>query len=74
MINGTDNLTFYTDEIYYKIENSYLIIFAPESSYKNDELDKFQEVLKVTDLKNYDEIKDYFENYKKYSLNKISIK
>ena len=64
---------FYTDEVFYKINGNNLTIYAPKSGKSLPEK-SFKEVdIIVKDLKNYDEIKDYSENYKKYDLAKLSI-
>ena len=64
---------FYTDEVFYKMNGNNLTIYAPKSG-KNLPEKSFKEVeIIFKGLKNYDEIKDYSENYKKYGLEKMSI-
>lgn len=68
------NYIFYTSDIFYKIENDSIItIYAPESSI-SEPFNKFTNTtVKIVELKNADEIKDYALNYQKYGLQKISV-
>lgn len=64
---------FYTDEVFYKISDSTLNIYAcdcdtsePKTTFKGVKII-------LNDLKTSSQIKDYSENYKKYGLEKMSI-
>ena len=73
LLNETNKITFYTDEIFYKVKSDTLEIFAPEPSYKDEEYRKINNHIKIYDLKNKEEIQDYSENYKQYNLERISL-
>ena len=72
--NKLTSLTFYTDQIYFKIKDEKVKIFAPEPSYKNSEVSNFETEIEIHDLENSSEIADYKNNFKNYGLNVISIK
>lgn len=64
---------FYTDEVFYKINNNVLTIYAPESG-KNIPRISFKNIeIIFKGLKTYDEIRDYNTNYQKYDLERISV-
>lgn len=64
---------FYTDEVFYKINNKILTIYAPFSG-KNIPKKSFKNIKVVfKGLKHFDEISDYSKNYKKYGLEKVSV-
>lgn len=71
--NKKTDYIFYTDEVYYKIKGDSLIVFTansgksiPNSEFKNIEV-------YVNGLKNYNELKDYSDNYKMYGLERITV-
>lgn len=66
-------LTFFYPEIYYKIENQKVIIYAPNSSVKDEELHLLDELIEFRSLKNSSEINQYNLNYEKMKLQKISV-
>lgn len=69
----TTDYIFYCSEIFYKQVNDTLIIYAPKGLI-SEPIERFSEIMVViNELANYDEIKDYNRNYKKYGLNKLSV-
>lgn len=64
---------FYTDEVFYKSDNSSLVIYAPKSGIKESIIPFKNIEVKIKGLKTADEIRDYSINYEKYGLSKISI-
>lgn len=69
----SNSLTFFYSNIFYKIENEKVVIYAPESSVKDEELNLFDELIEVRSLKNSSEINQYNLNYEKMKLQKISV-
>ena len=66
---------FFTSEIYYRIENDKVIVYAPGSSVL-EPMDSKSNLLKyviVKPLKNAGEVNDYDKNYEKYNLKKVSV-
>lgn len=68
-----NKLTFFCYEIYYKIENRKIIIFAPNSSVKDEEINSQKELIEFKSLVNKTEIDKISKDYKKMNLEKISI-
>lgn len=66
-------MTFFYSEIFYKIEKQKVVIYAPESSVKDQELHLFDELIEFRSLKNSSEINQYNLNYEKMKLQKISV-
>jgi hypothetical protein len=67
-----NNYIFYTDEVFYKINNNILTIQAPQSG-KNKLKTTFKDIeIIFKGLKTYDEIRDFHTNYQKYGLERIS--
>ncbi len=67
--NKTDDYIFYTDEIFYKVENNTLIVYAAYSSI-SEPVSKIPNVI-VKALKTGEDILDYSANYQKYGLERI---
>ncbi|WP_339836020.1 hypothetical protein [uncultured Flavobacterium sp.] len=67
-----NNYIFYTSSVFYKKEKNKLIIYCPESGISIPKNNSYKVEIKIISLKNYNEIKEYDENYKKYGLTKIS--
>lgn len=66
---------FYTSEIFYKKKGTdTLLVFAGASAI-SEKPNNFSSPIKivVNELKNYDEVKDYEMNYKKYELSKVDV-
>lgn len=71
--NKEKDYIFYTDEVFYKIENSTLKLYAPQSG-KNFPQIQYKDIdIVFKGLKTASEIKDYHLNYEKYGLERISI-
>lgn len=71
--NKTVDYIFYTSDVYYKIENNNITLYAPESSI-SEPINSFSSItVNVRGLKSTEEMKDYEANYKKYGLEKISV-
>lgn len=69
----TKDYIFYTNEIYYKVKQDSLFIYTSINNTKIP-IKEFETIRVVLiDLKTFDEIKDYKNNYLKYSLKRISI-
>lgn len=66
---------FYTSEVYYKKKGAdTLLIYAGSSSIADPPMNQPTQIKIIpVELKNYDEVKDYKQNYKKYGLSKISV-
>lgn len=62
---------FYTSEVFYKVENNIICIYAPESSI-SEPIEKSPNV-KIKGLKTSDEIMDYNTHYSSYGLERISV-
>ncbi|MGD9492526.1 MAG: hypothetical protein AB7V36_04165 [Bacteroidales bacterium] len=72
--NSKKSFVFYTDEIFYKIDNkSKLIIYAPQSSYIKPVKSLNGIEIEIVDLTNAKEISKFSRNYKQYNLERISI-
>lgn len=71
--NKETDYIFYCSEIFYKQTNNTLIIYAPKD-LTIEPTESFSEItVIIKGLANYDEIKNYNLNYKKYGLTKISV-
>jgi hypothetical protein len=71
--NKENDYIFYTNEVFYKMEDNVLTIYASESDISNS-TPLFNDVKVVfKGLKNADIIRDYNLNYQKYNLKKISV-
>lgn len=64
---------FYTDEIYYCVQNKRLKVFAPKSSINIPNNFKLKQYIDVSGIDNSGELKDYRLNYKTKGLKKISV-
>lgn len=62
---------FYSPEIFYKVENAIIYIYAPSCDI-SEPIEKIPNVV-IKELKSYDEIKDYNNNYSSYGLERISV-
>lgn len=62
---------FYAPEIFYKVENSIIYIYAPYSSI-SEPIEKIPNVV-IKELRLYDEIMDYNNHYSRYGLERISV-
>lgn len=62
---------FYAPEIFYKVENSIIYIYAPYGSI-SEPIEKIPNVV-IKELRLYDEIKDYNNHYSRYGLERISV-
>lgn len=63
---------FYTSEVFYRIESDSILVLYTDDSSISEPLNKMQNV-KIKGLTSYDEILDYYLNYKKYNLERISV-
>lgn len=70
-----DCYVFYASEIYYKKAGADTLIVYTGASEIASVPNKFSSPIKIRqiELKNYDEVREYSRNYKKYGLSKISI-
>jgi hypothetical protein len=66
---------FYSSEVFYKKKGLDTLLVYIGASAISEIPKKFSSPIKIIqiELKNYDEVKDYGINYKKYSLSKVSI-
>jgi hypothetical protein len=66
---------FYASEIYYKKEGTDTLLIYAGASAISEAPKNFSTPIKIKqiELKNYDEVKDYEINYKKYGLSKVSV-
>ena len=65
---------FFTSEIYYKVENNKLVVYAPASSIlEPTDNNNLLEYVIIKPLKTADSVSDYDNNYKKYGLKKVSV-
>ena len=62
---------FYAPEIFYKVVDTIIYIYAPYSSI-SEPIEKIPNVV-IKELKSYDEIKDYNNHYSSYGLERISV-
>ena len=62
---------FYTSEIFYKVENNIIYIYAPNSSI-SEPLKKISNVV-IKELRTSDEIMEYNNHYLCYGLERISV-
>lgn len=71
--NKDTDYIFYCSEIFYKQTNDTLTIYASKSAIY-EPIESFSEItIIIKPLANYNEIKDFNTNYKKYGLTKISV-
>lgn len=70
-----ENYVFYTSELYYKKKGKDTLIVYVGTSAISKPPRNFNTPITIQqiELKNYDEVKDYEKNYKKYGLSKVSI-
>ena len=68
--NKSDDYIFYTSEIFYKVQEDTLTLYAPFSSI-SEPLIKNKRVI-IKELETAEEIKGLDLNYKKYGLTRIS--
>lgn len=66
---------FYTSEIYYKKEGTDTLLIYVGASAISGIPTNFPSSIKIIqmELKNYDEVKDYEMNYKKYGLSRVTV-
>ncbi len=69
--NQNVDYIFYASEIFYKVENNIIYIYAPHSSI-SEPIEKNPNVV-IEELKSYDEIMDYKNHYSSYGLERISV-
>ena len=62
---------FYAPEIFYKVGDTIIYIYAPYSSI-SEPIEKNPNVV-IKELRSYDEIKDYNNRYSSYGLERISV-
>jgi len=62
---------FYYPEIFYKVVDTIIYIYAPSSGI-SEPIEKIPNVV-IKGLKSYDEIKDYNNHYSSYGLERISV-
>jgi hypothetical protein len=64
---------FFNSEIYYRIDQNRIEVFAPESGRTTPINGDLKDIISVHGLKNYDEIRDYDINFKEYNLERVSV-
>lgn len=69
--NHKVDYVFYAPEIFYKVVDTIIYIYAPYSSI-SEPIEKIPNVV-IKELKSYDEIKDYNNHYSSYGLERISV-
>lgn len=69
--NHKVDYVFYAPEIFYKVVDTIIYIYAPYSSI-SEPIEKIPNVV-IKGLKSYDEIKDYNNHYSSYGLERISV-